>query len=626
MDALKRAERAREAKEGTSPNDEDAAQPAIPELSLNPIDPADRPEIDNSVTSAGFSLEPISDDSRGDTAARAPGIADTGIDLFKLEEDSGAPNAAGDTAIQSLELEFEPGDSQPGAADSGAQALPPIRLREGSSIEDTSATLPSLKAVQASVDSYFDGTDSVSISMDAANPDRLSDTGANTRRGVHVRADSGAFGAVRDESATIAGKRLGEEVDAQRAAQNIFEAKQAHSAGRVGRIAVFVVLPLILAAAAIFGGWYWVEIASSPSVVVRARPAGGLLSPTPPVVAPRLAQSQPTGSAPGQGVQAGVAEPAPTQPVLAQAGGVAEPSHAELVRRAARAALAAGAEANAKQPGANVATDLASNAALAAADLSVKPPEPKIIEAPKPPAPKAAPKPVEPALSDSEFAAALRKAEARLPKPMPEAGAIRIARNKPVRRTSPRLQQAYDAYQRGDFTLARRAYQRVLRAQPTNRDGLLGMAAVASVSGDDSGAAGLYQRLLELNPQDSVARAALFNLGLDPDVGRSVADLKSMLAEEPEAAHLHFSLGNAFAQQERWAEAQDAYFSAVRYDSTNPDYAFNLAVSLDHLRQTQAASQYYRQALELAGGRDVGFRPDAVRQRIAAMGDLGKRL
>lgn len=617
MDALKRAEQAREAKGGAGANEDNAAQSAIPELSLNPKDPTARMEIDNSVTSAGFSLEPIGDDAGGDLGAHAPELADTGIDLFKLEEDSSAPNAGRYQNERSLELEA--GASHRSAEASGVQALPPILLRDGGSIEDTSATLPSLKAVQASVDSYFDGAESMSVSMDAANPERLAVTGASKRTSAQMRADSGAF----DDSLTITSKRLADEVDAQRAAQNIFEAKQAHSVGRVGRIAVFVVLPLMLAAATIFGGWYWVEIASSPSVVVRVRPAGGLLSPTSPQPAQRVAQAQPTLALPSQ---AGAVQAAVARPVLAQAGGIAEPTHSELVRRAARVALAAGAAANAQQSGAETSVTLAPTSAPTTADLSVKPPEPKIVEAPKPPAPKPTPKPLEPALSDSEFAAALRKAEARLPKPQPEAGAIRIARNKPTQRISPRLQQAYDAYQRGDIGLARIAYQRVLRAQPTNRDGLLGMAAVVSVSGDDAGAAGLYQRLLQLNPQDSVARAALFNLGLDPDAGRSVADLKSMLAEEPEAAHLHFSLGNAFAEQDRWAEAQDAYFSAVRYEGANPDYAFNLAVSLDHLRQTQAASQYYRQALELAGGRDVGFTPDAVRQRLTAMNVVGKRL
>ena len=47
----------------------------------------------------------------------------------------------------------------------------------------------------------------------------------------------------------------------------------------------------------------------------------------------------------------------------------------------------------------------------------------------------------------------------------------------------------------------------------------------------------------------------------------------------------------------RWAEAQQSFFQAHVADPTNPDYVYNLAVSLDHLRQTSLAAQYYARAL-----------------------------
>jgi Flp pilus assembly protein TadD len=53
------------------------------------------------------------------------------------------------------------------------------------------------------------------------------------------------------------------------------------------------------------------------------------------------------------------------------------------------------------------------------------------------------------------------------------------------------------------------------------------------------------------------------------------------------------------ASERRWSEAQQSYFEAVRLDASNADFAYNLAVSLDHLNQTRIALDYYRRALAL---------------------------
>ena len=97
MDALKRAERAREAKDGSGALGDDGAQSAIPELRLDPIETVQGQEIDNSLTNAGFSLEPIGEgggDDGGPQPLGAPGVTETGIDLFKLDDDPPLPSAA----------------------------------------------------------------------------------------------------------------------------------------------------------------------------------------------------------------------------------------------------------------------------------------------------------------------------------------------------------------------------------------------------------------------------------------------------------------------------------------------------------------------------------------------------
>jgi hypothetical protein len=51
-------------------------------------------------------------------------------------------------------------------------------------------------------------------------------------------------------------------------------------------------------------------------------------------------------------------------------------------------------------------------------------------------------------------------------------------------------------------------------------------------------------------------------------------------------------------------------------DPDNPDYAYNLAVSLDHLRQPVPALDYYRRALSAAQKRNASFDAAAARERV----------
>jgi len=92
--------------------------------------------------------------------------------------------------------------------------------------------------------------------------------------------------------------------------------------------------------------------------------------------------------------------------------------------------------------------------------------------------------------------------------------------------------------------------------------------------------------------------------------------LKNLLAADPEANVLYFTLGNQYARQERWAEAQQAYFKAFATDSENPDFAYNLAISLDRLHKPRIAVEYYERALALAAKRGASFDRGAVEKRV----------
>ena len=186
-------------------------------------------------------------------------------------------------------------------------------------------------------------------------------------------------------------------------------------------------------------------------------------------------------------------------------------------------------------------------------------------------------------------------------------------------RTDPVLENAYPAFKADDTAQARDSYQQVLHNDPDNRDALLGMAAVEMQARHYDTAAGIYTRLLALDPRDAYAEAALIDLKGEIDPLAAESHLKNMIAAQPEASFLQFTLGNQYAAQGRWAEAQQAYFRAYTGDPEHPDFAYNLAVSLDHLHQSKPALEYYRRALALAAGHPVSFDRAQVGKRVSQL-------
>lgn len=180
----------------------------------------------------------------------------------------------------------------------------------------------------------------------------------------------------------------------------------------------------------------------------------------------------------------------------------------------------------------------------------------------------------------------------------------------------PSLANAYAAYQRGDLAAAREQYRIVLQRDAGNRDALLGMAAIDMRTRNFETAEMRYLRLIEIDPRDSHAHAGLLALRGQLDPVQAESRIKTMIAGQPDSTHLYFTLGNQYAQQQRWPEAQQAYFKAYSAEPENPDYAYNLAVALDHMRQKKQALEYYQRAVALSEGRSPGFDKARADSRI----------
>jgi tetratricopeptide (TPR) repeat protein len=201
----------------------------------------------------------------------------------------------------------------------------------------------------------------------------------------------------------------------------------------------------------------------------------------------------------------------------------------------------------------------------------------------------------------------------------------RIIIKRTQRRTAHRspAASAYQALQQGRTKQAERLYRKLLQKEPHNRDALLGLAALALQWGDLESAEAHYQQLLRHDPHDADVLAALALL--EPrsrDPGLELR-LRRLAEQQPDNPRLHFALASRYAARQEWRRAQQAYFDAWSRSRNNPDYAFNLAVALDHLGKITHAANYYRKALELARSRPASFTNAAAQQRLTQIDPAG---
>jgi tetratricopeptide (TPR) repeat protein len=194
---------------------------------------------------------------------------------------------------------------------------------------------------------------------------------------------------------------------------------------------------------------------------------------------------------------------------------------------------------------------------------------------------------------------------------------LKLTRTIEPPRVNPEVSQGYEALKRGDPAAARRHYEAALAADPASIDAHLGLATAAARGGDRATATRHYRRVLGLDPKNPSAVAGLAALA---DLTRPEGlegQLRADLSRYPQSPALHFTLGNLYASQSRWTEAQAAYFEAYRLDPESADLAYNLAVSLDQLGQSRLAADFYQRALAASARQAVQFDKGQVSRRIA---------
>ncbi len=208
--------------------------------------------------------------------------------------------------------------------------------------------------------------------------------------------------------------------------------------------------------------------------------------------------------------------------------------------------------------------------------------------------------------------------------------------NKSAAPPSAVLLAGYSALLAGNAARALANYSEAAQATPDNIDAHLGLAVSAAKVNELAIARKAFARVLELDPRNGQASAGLLLLSggtgnaenAPPDeaannmasFARQERELKKLLQTAPQSAPLNFALGNLYANQKRWTDAQQAFFDAFAVEPYNADFAYNLAVSLDQLQQAKLAARYYETALKLkTDGRGGQFLSSQASARAAEL-------
>ena len=181
------------------------------------------------------------------------------------------------------------------------------------------------------------------------------------------------------------------------------------------------------------------------------------------------------------------------------------------------------------------------------------------------------------------------------------------------------LELGYAALVGGRFEEATLAYERSLKADPDERDALLGLAYINHQQGRLDDARSYYRKVLRNDPGNANANSGLLSLEQDGDATRTAGRARDLASRRPDSAAAMAAAGNAFVRDGLLADAAVAFARAQSLEPGNPLHVYNHAVALDRLGQLQQAIVQYERALSLPlgpGAAQRSYPVDAVRVRI----------
>ena len=203
------------------------------------------------------------------------------------------------------------------------------------------------------------------------------------------------------------------------------------------------------------------------------------------------------------------------------------------------------------------------------------------------------------------------------------------------------LREAYASLANGNLETAFAQYTELVNKQQTQAAALSGLASIEIKRKNYQAASGYLLKVIRLDPSNTFAisslatlahRAASHNRTTSEDRAESynsaasdsnsnsdlqvMSQLKLLHEQHPNNASISYLLGNYYAARSQWPDAQKYYFAAHSSAPRNPDYAYNLAIALDHLNKNDRAVTFYRTALTLSKERSFEFSTETVQKRL----------
>lgn len=203
-----------------------------------------------------------------------------------------------------------------------------------------------------------------------------------------------------------------------------------------------------------------------------------------------------------------------------------------------------------------------------------------------------------------------------------------------VRRTSrpqERLSQLADLnlrLQQNDLISAIEILSDLLYKQPNDIEVLMLYGSTLLRKGDIKSAAEFFDRAIIIDPSNETARALHLMTISDLSSDGRVNELRRLHAQNPMNHFLTHELGKALALIGDWQEASyffrqalDTALSKSAISGINPDYPYNLAVSLEQVGMHEAAIDYYRDAINYARLNIHSFDLEQAHQRVRTLSD-----
>lgn len=182
------------------------------------------------------------------------------------------------------------------------------------------------------------------------------------------------------------------------------------------------------------------------------------------------------------------------------------------------------------------------------------------------------------------------------------------------------LESIYSQIARGELSGAEQALRSTVTQHPEHIDAMLALAGLYQLQANETQSVAWRHRAQAHAPSHPEALASQAHANADGlPAAQAESQLRTHIAQRPGASPLYFALGNQLAEQGRWHEAQFAYEQALRGDNANPDYRYNLAVSLDRLHQNHLARHHYRLAQQHRQSRPAFFSSVALQQRLTEL-------